>query len=61
VKIGSVFRFPNGMIAVCDEHGEQVPDLQGRDTPELRAKIDPLITDATELHGYVATARTNKT
>lgn len=37
--IRSIFLFPNGMLAVCDEKGEQMPDYQGRDTAELRAKI----------------------
>lgn len=50
--VKSVFRFPNGMIAVCDENGEQIPELQGKDTPELRKKINKLITDETELNGY---------
>ncbi len=53
--IKSVFRFPNGQIAVCDEKGKQIPELQGRDTPELRKKIDKQITKSTEFYGYKGT------
>jgi hypothetical protein len=35
----SVLVFSNGLIAVCDERGEQITELQGADTPELRAII----------------------
>lgn len=35
----TVFIFTNGMIAVADQHGEQIPELQGPDTPELRSLI----------------------
>ena len=51
-KIKSVFRFPNRMIAVCDKNGQQISELQGEDTPELRAKINKLIDEKTELFGY---------
>ena len=39
-KIMSVFKFPNGIIAVCDTKGNQIPELQGKDTKELREKIE---------------------
>ncbi len=28
-RIASVFLFPNGMVAVCDERGQQMPEYQG--------------------------------
>lgn len=30
--IKTVFLFPNGNVAVCDEHGQQMPELQGHYT-----------------------------
>jgi hypothetical protein len=38
-KIKGVILFPNGMIAVTDEFGQQIPELQGRNTLELRTAI----------------------
>jgi hypothetical protein len=34
-----VLVFSNGLIAVCDQRGEQITELQGADTPHLRAVI----------------------
>ena len=28
--IKTVFVFPNGMVAVCDENGQQIPEYQGK-------------------------------
>lgn len=33
------YLFANGMVMTFDEHGEQMPDFQGRHTPELEAKL----------------------
>lgn len=27
--VTDVIKFPNGMVAVCDQFGEQIPELQG--------------------------------
>lgn len=35
----TVIVFSNGMIAVYDKEGHQIPELQGKDTTELREKI----------------------
>lgn len=37
-RIKSVFVFANGMVAVCDQYGEQMPRYQGR-WDEKEAKI----------------------
>ncbi|EPZ43838.1 hypothetical protein [Alicyclobacillus acidoterrestris] len=29
-RVMDVFIFRNGIVAVCDEKGEQIPELQGR-------------------------------
>lgn len=50
MKIRSVFKFPNGMVAVCDESGQQVPELQGRWDDKCTA-IAPHDDDDTELLG----------
>lgn len=49
--VKSVFLFPNGMFAVCDHRGQQIPDLQGLDTPELRQAILEHTDYRTEWHG----------
>lgn len=36
--IATVIVFPNGLVAVCDEHGQQIPAYQGRWT-EMREAI----------------------
>lgn len=54
-RVVSVWRFRNGMIAVCDENGNQLSHLQGPDTPELRAVLAPLITHETSVNGYYDT------
>lgn len=38
-RIKSIFLFPNGMLAVCDENGQQLGGFQGRAEPSLCAKI----------------------
>lgn len=53
----AVFLFPNGMFAVTDHRGEQIPELQGKDTPERRAAIDARLEDDTELFGYRPASR----
>lgn len=37
--IASVFRFPNDMIAVCDQYGKQMPDYQ-RPFGEIQIKLE---------------------
>lgn len=44
----TVFEFANGQIAVLDEDGREIPDLQGDNTPELRARIKERSDDLTE-------------
>lgn len=38
-KARAVFIFPNGMIAVTNKNGEQIPELQGEKTAKLLEKI----------------------
>ena len=52
-KVRHVFRFPNGAVAVTDQNGEQIGNLQGMDSPELRAKIKARLEPCTELHGLM--------
>lgn len=47
----SVFVFPNGMVAVCDQQGKQIPFLQGVWT-EMKEEIKKYIDDHTERHGW---------
>jgi hypothetical protein len=35
----TVFVFPNGLVAVTNRRGEQLAELQGPDSPALRARI----------------------
>lgn len=49
--VTKAYKFPNGMIATF--HGDdQIPELQGRDTPELRDKIKLCSNENTVLHGF---------
>ena len=50
-KVQAVFKFPNGMIATIGYDNQQIPELQGADTPELRRKLAKAIDDDTELNG----------
>lgn len=50
----TVFVFPTGQIAVCDAEGKQIPELQGEDTPGLRAKIRARSDAATVWHEHGA-------
>lgn len=38
-RIADTYKFPNGMVATCDQFGEQMPKYQGKYTPELHNKI----------------------
>ena len=58
-KVKAVFRFPNGMIAVTDQMGQQVAELQGMDTPKLRRKINKRLEPDTELNGYLNETKHN--
>lgn len=40
--IATVFFFSNGQVAVCDEHGKQIPTYQGK----LRDVREPILRDA---------------
>lgn len=42
--VKSVFIFRNGAVAVCDEHGEQITDLQG----QWSTKAKEIYAQATE-------------
>ncbi len=42
--IASVFYFPNGNVAVCDQFGQQMPEYQGGTGKEMQPIIDAQIT-----------------
>jgi len=42
-RIKSVFVFQNGMVAVCDQNGEQMPYFQGEKAkaiPRIKRRLD---------------------
>jgi hypothetical protein len=45
--IKSVYKFPNGMVAVFDENGKQIPEYQGK-WKDLEEKINENANDKTE-------------
>lgn len=47
--ICAVFVFPNGMVAVTDNRGQQVPDLQGR-WEEKKAEIVEAVAEKYRRH-----------
>ncbi len=51
VKVSSVYIFPNGMVAVFDSKGEQVPELQGEWTE--KAKQIYAVSDADTTISYI--------
>ena len=51
MAVKAVFRFANGMVAVCDENGQQIPELQGR-FEEMREAIEAAADERTEFHGW---------
>lgn len=43
-KIENVYCFPNGMVAVTDQRGRQMPDYQGKYEevwPKIQAALQP--------------------
>lgn len=50
--VKATYRFDNGMIATFDYNDEQMPELQGRDTPELRGKIKAKSDERTKWNGF---------
>jgi hypothetical protein len=38
-NLKNVYLFPNGMVVAFDPTGKQIPELQGKDSPELREKL----------------------
>ena len=47
-----VYKFPNGMVAVCGKDDQQIPELQGRYTKELHQKIIDNSTPETIWKGF---------
>lgn len=51
VKVKTVFRFPNGMVAVTDEHGQQISHLQGK-FEDVKEKVEAAADEQTEWNGW---------
>jgi hypothetical protein len=47
----TVYLFSNGMVAVCDAAGQQIPELQGRFSTVV-ADIMTLVDEQTIFHGW---------
>lgn len=52
MKVGSVYLWQNGMVMTFGEDGHQMPDLQGRNTPELLEKISLRSSPTTSWIGF---------
>lgn len=46
-----VWFFPNGNVAVCDQHGQQMPELQGPWSEELEKRIRAAAHPHAVFHG----------
>lgn len=53
VKVKATYLFHNGMIMTFDQHGRQVPLLQGIDNTHLRIRIANHSGPGTAYHGFV--------
>tara|TARA_R110000772_G_scaffold11991_4_gene37104 strand:+ start:2816 stop:3067 length:252 start_codon:yes stop_codon:yes gene_type:complete len=51
MKIHSIYKFPNGNIAVFDSSLKQVPKLQGTFTEELHRQLTKLADEETDWNG----------
>jgi len=49
-RIAVVFRFPNGMVAVCGDDGQQIPRYQGR-FDDVRWAVERDRDDETKFEG----------
>jgi len=50
--VANTYLFPNGMIATFGYDDEQIPELQGRFSAELKAKIKERSDDRTKWNGF---------
>jgi hypothetical protein len=50
--VKSVYLWANGMVMTFNAAGQQIPELQGRYTPELEAAIRARSDAATEWYGF---------
>lgn len=50
--VSRTYRWQNGLAMTFDQHGEQIPDLQGPATDELATAIRLRSTSATEWVGW---------
>ena len=51
MRVKTVFRFPNTMVAVLDENGDQIPELQGK-FEEVKEKVEAAADEQTEWNGW---------
>ena len=51
MKVKAVFVFPNGNVAVTDEDGQQIAELQGMYN-DVREKILAAADEGTEFNGW---------
>ena len=51
MRVKTVFRFPNSMVAVLDENGEQIPELQGK-FEDVKEKVEAAADEQTEWNGW---------
>lgn len=54
MKVKAIYVFPNGNIAVCNEKGEQIPELQGNFKDCLVKAVERLVEDNDSLKGKLA-------
>jgi hypothetical protein len=51
MTVKTVFRFPNGNVAVLDEHGQQISELQGK-FEDVKQKVEAAADGQTEWNGW---------
>lgn len=52
MAVGATYRWENGMVTTFNEHGEQIPELQGVASPILVEAIKACSTPETKWIGW---------
>lgn len=52
ILVMATFKYHNGMVATCGYDGQQIPELQGKYSIELHARIKEHSDERTQWYGF---------